>query len=103
MCIMFSNKSTYIIQRNGTIRVPVDSFKFLSLTEIWVARNKIRHSSNLNELLRDRIMNYAIHNSPQVVRNPYSGFRNSDTWLAAKTTTTNHLDRQSISTNAAEC
>ncbi|KAL1805098.1 hypothetical protein ACET3Z_028166 [Daucus carota] len=58
-------------QRNGTFRVSIDLFKFLSLTEIWVIRNKIRRSSNLNELLRDRLMDCAIHNSPQVVRNPY--------------------------------
>ena len=58
-------------QRNGTFRVSVDSFKFLSLTEIWVAKNKIQRSSNLNELLRDKLMDYAIHNSPQVIRNPY--------------------------------
>ena len=58
-------------QRNGTFRVSVELFKFLSLTEIWVIRNKIRRSSNLNELLRDRLMDCAIHNSPQVVRNPY--------------------------------
>ena len=57
-------------KRNGTFKISVDLFKFLSLTEIWVIRNKIRRSSNLNELLRDRLMENAIHNSPQVVRNP---------------------------------
>ena len=58
-------------KRNGTFRVSIDLFKFLSLTEIWVIRNKIRRSSNLNELLRDRLMDNAIHNSPQVVKIPY--------------------------------
>ena len=57
--------------RNGTFRVSVDSFKSLSLTEIWVVRNKIRRISNLNELIRDRLRDYANHNSPQVIRNPY--------------------------------
>ncbi|KAL1808815.1 hypothetical protein ACET3Z_025805 [Daucus carota] len=64
-------KGNLSTMRNGTFRVSIGLFKFLSLTEIWVIRNKIRRSSNLNELLRDRLMDNAIHNNPQVVRNPY--------------------------------
>ena len=33
--------------------------------------NKVKRSSNLNELLRDKLMEHAEFNSPQVVKNPY--------------------------------
>ena len=34
-------------------------------------RNKVKRCSNLNELLRDKLLDCAYSNSPQVVKNPY--------------------------------
>ena len=34
-------------------------------------RNKVKRSSNLNELPQDKLMEHAEFNSPQVVKNPY--------------------------------
>uniref|UniRef100_A0A162A0B6 Uncharacterized protein n=1 Tax=Daucus carota subsp. sativus TaxID=79200 RepID=A0A162A0B6_DAUCS len=58
-------------QRNGSFRLSVESLKSFSVSELWVLRNKVRRSSNLNELLRDKLLEQAVFNSPQVVRNPY--------------------------------
>ena len=62
---------TVYTQRNVSCRVLVDFLKSLSVTELWPIRNKVKRNSNLNELLRDKLMDCADHNSPQVVRNPY--------------------------------
>ena len=58
-------------RRNGTFRLSVDFLKSFTVTELWVLRNKVKRCSNLNELLRDKLMECAEFNSPQVVRNPY--------------------------------
>jgi len=42
------------------------------VSELWVLRNKVKRCSNLNELLRDKLLDCAVFNSPQVVKNPYS-------------------------------
>ena len=34
-------------------------------------RNKVKRSSNLNKLLRDKLMEHAEFNSPQIVKKPY--------------------------------
>ena len=58
-------------RRNGTFRLSVDFLKSFTVTELWVLRNKVKRCSNLNELLRDKLMECAEFNSPRVVRNPY--------------------------------
>ena len=56
-------------QRNGSFRLSVESLKSFSVSELWVLRNKVKRSSNLNELFRDKLLECAVFNSPQVVRN----------------------------------
>ena len=58
-------------RRNGTFRLSVEFLKSFTVTELWVLRNKVKRSSNLNELLRDKLMEHADFNSPQIVKNPY--------------------------------
>ena len=58
-------------RRNGTFRLSVEFLKSFTVTELWVLRNKVKRSSNLNELLRDKLMEHAEFNSPQIVKNPY--------------------------------
>ena len=58
-------------KRKGTFRLSVDFLKSLSVTELCVLRNKVKRCSNLNELLRDKLLDCADSNSPQVVTNPY--------------------------------
>ena len=42
------------------------------VSKLWVFLMKVRRSSKLNELLRDRIDELVVHNSPQVAYDPYS-------------------------------
>ncbi|KAL1826524.1 hypothetical protein ACET3Z_004936 [Daucus carota] len=58
-------------RRNGTFRLSVEFLKSFTVTELWVLRNKVKRSSNLNELLRDKLMEHVEFNSPQIVKNPY--------------------------------
>ncbi|KAL1826543.1 hypothetical protein ACET3Z_004955 [Daucus carota] len=58
-------------QRNGSFRLSVEFLKSFSVSELWVLRNKVKRCSNLNELLRDKLLDCAVFNSPQVVKNPY--------------------------------
>ena len=58
-------------RRNGTFRLSVDFIKSFTVTELWVLRNKVKRSSNLNELLRDKLMEHAEFNSPQIIKKPY--------------------------------
>ena len=38
-------------RRNGTFRLSVEFLKSFTVTELWVLHNKVKRSSNLNELL----------------------------------------------------
>ncbi|KAL1818287.1 hypothetical protein ACET3Z_013156 [Daucus carota] len=58
-------------RRNGSFRLSVEFLKSFSVSELWVLRNKVKRCSNLNELLRDKLLDCAVFNSPQVVKNPY--------------------------------
>ncbi|KAL1805072.1 hypothetical protein ACET3Z_028140 [Daucus carota] len=58
-------------RRNGTFRLSVEFLKSFTVTELWVLRNKVKRSSKLNELLRDKLMEHVDFNSPQIVKNPY--------------------------------
>ena len=43
-------------QRNGSFRLSVEFLKSFSVFELWVLRNKVKRCSNLNELLRDKLL-----------------------------------------------
>ena len=43
-----------------------------ALSELWILINKVSRSSNLNELLRDHLREFAVKASPQVISLPYS-------------------------------
>ncbi|KAL1805071.1 hypothetical protein ACET3Z_028139 [Daucus carota] len=58
-------------ERNGSFRLSVEFLKSFSVSELWVLRNKVKRCSNLNELLRDKLLDCVVFNSPQVVKNPY--------------------------------
>ena len=47
-------------------------FENRTLSELWILINKISRSTNLNELLRAYIKEFAVKVSPQVISLPYS-------------------------------
>ena len=66
-------------QQEGSFKVSLNHFENRTLSELWILINKVRRSSNLNELLRDHLREFAVRASPQVISLPYSVkfFRNT--------------------------
>ena len=58
-------------QSEGSFKVSLHLFENRSLSEIWVLLNKVKRSSKLNEVLRERLKEFASRASPQVVNNPH--------------------------------
>ncbi|KAL8121917.1 hypothetical protein AgCh_018593 [Apium graveolens] len=58
-------------QSEGSFKVSLHLFENHSLSEIWVLLNKVKRSSELNEVLRERLKEFASRASPQVVNNPH--------------------------------
>lgn len=54
----------------GSYRVSLDFFKSRSPSELWIMLHKVRRSSEMNEILRDYIMQFARESSPEIVSNP---------------------------------
>ena len=47
-------------------------FENKTLSELWILINEVSRSTNLNELLRDHLRQFAVRASPQVISLPYS-------------------------------
>ena len=45
---------------------------FTTISELWILINKVSRSTNLNELLRDHLREFAVKANPQVISLPYS-------------------------------
>ena len=58
-------------QSEGSFKVSLHLFENRSLSETWVLLNKVKRSSKLNEVLRERLKEFASRASPQVVNNPH--------------------------------
>ena len=59
-------------QHEGSFKVSLNLFENRTLSELWILINKVSRSSNLNELLRDHLREFAVRASPQVISFPYS-------------------------------
>ena len=59
-------------QQEGSFKVSLNLFENRTLSELWILINKVSRSSNLNELLRDHLREFAVRASPQVISMPYS-------------------------------
>ena len=59
-------------QQEGSFKVSLNLFENRTLSELWILINKVSRSSNLNELLRDHLREFAVRASPQVISLPYS-------------------------------
>ena len=59
-------------QQEGSFKVSLNRFENRNLSELWILINKVSRSSNLNELLRDHLREFAVRASPQVISLPYS-------------------------------
>ena len=59
-------------QQEGSFKVSINLFENRTLSELWILINKVSRSSNLNELLRDHLREFAVRASPQVISLPYS-------------------------------
>ena len=59
-------------QREGSFKVSLNLFENRTLSELWILINKVSRSTNLNELLRDHLREFAVKASPQVISLPYS-------------------------------
>ena len=46
-------------------------FENMTLSELWILIKKVNRSSELNELLRDHLKEFAVKASPQVISLPY--------------------------------
>lgn len=55
-------------QRHGSFRISLEYFRRRSLSVLWVLLNKVKNSSEVNELLRDKFRKFANHASPQIIR-----------------------------------
>ena len=54
-------------QQEGSFKVSLNLFESRSLSELWILINKVSRSTNLNELLRDHLREFAVRASPQVI------------------------------------
>ena len=59
-------------QQEGSFKVSLNLFEKRTLSELWILINKDNRSTNLNELLRDHLREFAVKASPQVISLPYS-------------------------------
>ena len=59
-------------QQEGSFKVSLNFFENRTLSELWILINKVNRSTNLNELLRDHLKEFAVKASPQVITLPYS-------------------------------
>ena len=59
-------------QQEGSFKVSLNLFENRTLSELWILINKVSRSTNLNELLRDHLREFAVKASPQVISLPYS-------------------------------
>ena len=59
-------------QQEGSFKVSLNLFENRTLSELWILINKVSRSTNLNELLRDHLREFAVRASPQVISLPYS-------------------------------
>ena len=57
--------------KEGSFKVSLHLFENRTLSELWILRNKVSRSSELNELLRDHLRDVAMNASPQIVHLPY--------------------------------
>ena len=58
-------------QQEGSFKVSLNLFENRTLSELWILINKVSRSSNLNELLRDHLKEFAVKASPKVTSLPY--------------------------------
>ena len=58
-------------QREGSYKVSLQLFENRSLSETWVLLSKVKRSSELNEILRERLKQIAARASPQVINLPF--------------------------------
>ena len=59
-------------QQEGSFKVALNRFENRTLSELWILINKVSRSTNLNELLRDHLREFAVKSSPLVISLPYS-------------------------------
>ena len=59
-------------QQEGSFKMSLNLFENRTLSELWILINKVSRTSNLNELLRDHLREFAVRASPQVISLPYS-------------------------------
>ena len=59
-------------QQEGSFKVSLILFENRTLLELWILINKVSKSSNLKELLRDHLREFAVRAIPQVISLPYS-------------------------------
>ena len=55
----------------GSFRLSLHLMENRSVSELWVLLNKVKRDSDLNELLRDQLKDFAHKASPQVVFSPF--------------------------------
>ena len=55
----------------GSFRLSLHLMENRSVSELWVLLNKVKRDSDLNELLRDQLKDFAHKASPQVVYSPF--------------------------------
>ena len=61
----------FYCQQEGSFKVSLNLFENRTLSELWILINKVSRSTNLNELLRDHIREFAVKASAQVISLPY--------------------------------
>ena len=59
-------------QQEGSFKVSLNLFENRTLSELWILINKVSRSTDMNELLRDHIREFAVKAGPQVISLPYS-------------------------------
>ena len=59
-------------QQKGSFKVSLNLFEDRTLSELWILINNVSKSTNMNELLRDHLREFAVRASPQVISMPYS-------------------------------